>query len=241
MNGTTRRWGVIALGTLLSAGIAPHAIAQTTSSQWSAVSYGVAEYDTKNTLLLLIGGSATTKNMGFAPVVALQAYSLGYDVGGSRTSVFAVRPGAGIGYNYNGGAVSGTVGYEFSNVDNGRTPVVGAESGRGVDLAGDWEEWGTGGPLGYQALGSYNFGSQSFWGRGRVTTRVSQHGAAQTRVGVEAAYLSGPGYNAWQPGGVVEWHMAGGQIVGLAAGGKFQNTGGNAVYIRLEGLLPLLR
>jgi hypothetical protein len=210
-------------------------------AQWTAVSYGVAEYDTKQTLLLLAGVSATPKGMGLQPVLSLQAYTLGYDVGSSRTNVFSVRPAAGLGYNYNGGDIDGTIGYAFSNNKTSTGPVVSTDRGQGVDIAGEWDHWGTGGPMGYQALGSYNFGGKSFWGRGRVTTRVSQHGAASTRVGAEAAYLSGPGYSAWQPGGVFEWHAAGGQILGLAAGGKFANSGGNAIYFRIEGLLPLLR
>ena len=236
MNGKTRRWGAFATSVVLCLGAA-----QAAAAQWTAVSYGVAEYDTKQTLLLLAGVSATPKGMGFQPVLSLQAYALGYDVGSSRTNVFSVRPAAGLGYNYNGGAFSGTVGYAFSNNKTTTGPVVATERGQGVDVAGEWDHWGTGGPMGYQALGSYNFGSSSFWGRGRVTTRLSQHGAEQTRAGVEAAYLSGPGYSAWQPGGVFEWHAAGGQILGLAAGLKFPNTGGNAVFFRVEGLLPLLR
>jgi hypothetical protein len=211
------------------------------SAQWSAVSYGVAEGDTKNTWLVLAGVTASPKALGIQPVLALQAYWLGYDVGPSRTSVTAIRPGVGLGYNYNGGSIDGTIGYQFSNSTVSGAPVTGTATGRGVDIAGDWEYWGTGGPLGYQALASYNFGGKSFWGRGRVTTRVSQNGPSQMRVGGEVAYLNGPGYNAWQPGGVVEWHFAGGQILGLGAGAKIQNTGGNAAYFRVEGLLPILR
>src|SRR6185503_16080891 len=106
---------------------------QRAAAQWSAVSFGVAEYDTKQTLLLLAGVSATPKGMGFQPVLSLQAYTLDYENGGSRTNVFSIRPAAGLGYNYNGGAVSGTVGYAFSNNKTTTGPVVGTERGQGVD------------------------------------------------------------------------------------------------------------
>jgi hypothetical protein len=211
------------------------------SAQWTAGGYGVAEYDTKQTLLLLAGVSASPRGGGIKPLVSLQAYHLGYDNGSSRRSVFTVRPAAGLTNGYNGGAVYGTVGYAFTNNEVSGTPVVGSDVGEGVVASAGWDYWGTGGPLGSQVLGSYNFGSESFWGRGRVTTRVSQKGASSTRIGAEVAYLSGPGYDAWQPGGVFEWRLPSGQAIGLGAGAKFAGSGGNAAYFRVETYLPLAR
>ncbi|MBA3673243.1 MAG: hypothetical protein H0W68_14625, partial [Gemmatimonadaceae bacterium] len=102
--------------------------------------------------------------------------------------------------------------------------------------------WGTGGPLGYQALGSYNIGSESFWGRGRVSTRVSQgDGGQQQRLGAEVAYLTGRGYGAVQPGVVYEYHSAPGKLIGIGVGEKFFNGGGRATYFKVEGVLPLFR
>ncbi len=237
MNGTTHRWSIFALGLLLSVGVARPALAQ-----WTSTAYGVAQYDTKQTGLLLAGVTASPKTMGIVPVLGLQAYWLGFDNGPGRTNAYTIRPGVGLGYNYAGGQVVGTVGYAFSNERNNiGGPVVATTRGRGVDVDGEWDHWGTGAGLGYQALASYNFGSQSFWGRGRVTTRISQSGASSTRLGGEVAYLSGPGYNAWQPGGVIEFHMPGGQILGLGAGVTLPNAGGNAVYFKVEGVLPLVR
>jgi len=212
----------------------------TASAQWTMGSFGVAEYDTKQTLLLLAGVSASPKGE-WEPTVGLQAYHLSFESGSARTNVFAVRPGVGVVHNYNGGDMSATIGYQFTTNNNTAGPVTAGERGQGVDASFGWDEWGTGGPLGYQVLGSYNFGSKSFWGRGRLTTRVSENGASSTRVGAEVAYLSGTGYSAVQPGAVVEFHMPAGQILGLGAGMKFANTGGNAVYFRVEGFLPLLR
>jgi hypothetical protein len=213
------------------------------AAQWSVGTYGVAEYDTKQTLLLLAGASASPKGLGVKPLVSLQAYHLGYDNGSSRTNAFTVRPAVGLINTYDGGAAYASIGYAFTNNDITGAPVAGATSGKGTVLSAGWDMWGTGGPLGSQALASYNFGSESFWGRGRLTTRVSQNGAAHTRIGGEVAYLSGPGYSAWQPGGVFEFHTASGNVIGLGAGAKIAGSGngGNAAYFRIEGYVPLAR
>jgi hypothetical protein len=211
------------------------------SAQWTVGGYGVAEYDTKQTLLLLAGASASPRGGGIRPMVALQAYHLGYDNGSSRANLPTVRPAVGLTSGYNGGAAYGTVGYAFTKHEVRGAPVVGSDIGEGVVASGGWDYWGTGGPLGSQVLGSYNFGSESVWGRGRVTTRVSQRGAASTRIGAEMAYLSGPGYDAWQPGGVFEWRRASGQVIGLGAGAKLAGSGGNAAFFRVETYLPLAR
>ncbi len=210
------------------------------AAQWSATSFGVAEYDTKQTFMPLAGVSASPRGLGLKPLVALQAYHLSYDGGTSRTNVFAITPSAGLINEYNGGEVYATAGYEFSNSEVGG-PVVSGVSGRGTVLNGGWDHWGTSGPWAYQALASYNFGSESSWERGRITHLLAQHGASSTRLGGEVAYMSGQGYSAWQPGGVVEWHMSRGQILILGAGPKIQNAGGSAMYFKVEGVLPLAR
>ena len=210
------------------------------AAQWSATSFGVAEYDTKQTFMPLVGISASPRGLGLKPLLALQAMHLSYDAGLSRTNVFSVTPAAGLVNEYDAGEVYGAVGYEFSNKHTGG-PVVAGTSGRGTVINGGWDHWGTTGPMGYQALAAYNFGSKSSWERGRVTRRISQHGNAQTRVGAEVAYSSGDGYNAWEPGAVVEWHMQRGQILILGAGPKIINSGGNAMFFKVEGVLPLAR
>ena len=90
-------------------------------------------------------------------------------------------------------------------------------------------------------LGSYNFDSESFWGRGRVTRRIASAGQAQKRFGGEVAFLSGSGYSAWQPGAVFEMHNGRGGILGLGAGMKFFEGGDNAVYFKIEGVVPVAR
>jgi len=213
--------------------------ASSAAAQWSVGTYGVAEIDTKQTTLLLAGINASPSAMGWQPLLSLQAYSLWFKSGPLRTNVLAVTPAAGLINNYNGGSLYGTVGYQFTNNNISGGPITGTTEGRGVEVSGGWDYWGTGGPWGHQVLASYNFGGKSFWGRGRVTRRISQSGKSSTRLGGEVAYLSGPGYHAVQPGVVWEWHSPSNQVLGLGAGGKFQTPGGSAAYFRVEGFLPL--
>jgi hypothetical protein len=96
--------------------------------------------------------------------------------------------------------------------------------------------------MGYQLLGSYNFGTESLWSRGRISTRFYQLNAAQKRLGAEVAYLHGKDYQIVQPGGVLEIHDGKGTIYGLGAGMKFfDRGGGSAVYFKGELILPLFR
>lgn len=238
MKRTTGRTGaVVSLLFLLSAG--------TASAQWHATGIAVAEYDTKQTLLLLGGVSASPGGKDIAPVLGVQAYHLGYDNGSnSRTNNFVIKPYVGLKKGYDGGEVGANVGYSFSNKDvSGFVSSVVPDEGDGVVVGANWDYWGRGNdPMGYQLLGSYNFGSEGFWGRGRVTRRISAAGASQRRFGGEVAYLSGTGYSAVQPGAVLEFHDPKGNILGLGAGMKFFGNGqGNAVYFKVEGVIPLMR
>ena len=218
-------------------------MASTASAQWHATAIGVAEVDTKETLLLLGGLSASPGGKGISPSIGLQAYHIGYDGGTSRTNVFTVKPYAGLANNYDGGSVHANLGYAFSNKSGiSGLNVSGADAGEGVVLAGGWDQWGTGSPWGQQILGSYNFGSESFWGRGRLSKRITPSGASQRRLGGEVAYLNGKGYSAVQPGAVLEFHNGRGSILGVGAGMKFfGNSGGNAVYFKVEGVVPVAR
>jgi hypothetical protein len=237
MNGTNQRVKtlVIALSLILVA-------RNGAAAQWTAGTFGVAEYDTKQTFLALAGLSTSPTGAGVKPLLSLQAYYLTYDAGTTRKSTVTVRPAVGLIDSYTGGDASLTVGYSVATNDLAGG-VVTSDRGKGVVVSGGLDHWGAGAsePWAYQALASYSFGSESFWTRGRLTTRASQNGSGGTRVGGEVAFLSGTGYSAWQPGGVLEFHMPGGQVMTLGAGAKLINKGGNAVYFKIEGYLPLAR
>jgi hypothetical protein len=217
------------------------AAASPASAQWSATAIGVAEYDTEQTVLVLGGLSLSPGGRPIAPLFGVQAHYLTYEVADERRNVTSVRPYAGLRSSFTGGSLYGTVGYAFTSREGAPGTAFTVDRGDGVVVSGGLDHWGTGGPLGYQLLGSYNFGTESFWGRGRVTTRISQSGPSQTRLGGEVALISSNGFQAWQPGLVAEFHNGNGQIIGVGAGAKLVENGDNAIYVKLEAVLPLLR
>lgn len=219
------------------------AFAVPAEAQWRATGIGVAEVDTEGTLLLLAGLSTTPGGRGVSPLLGVQGYYLGFDNGASRTNVTTVKPYVGLTSGYGSGSFYGTVGYAFSNRDENtviRTTSTN-DIGTGVVVSGGWDHWGSGTPWGHQLLGSYNFDSENFWGRGRVTRQISMSGQSQRRLGAEVALSAGDNYTAWQPGVVLELHNGRGSILGLGTGMKIVDGGDNAFYFKVEGVLPIAR
>lgn len=213
-------------------------------AQWTAQGVGVAEYDTEQTMLLLAGVSASPRGPGLRPLIGLQAYYLTYKIPGDTKTVVSVRPNAGLQNNFTGGSLSFTAGYAFVSGESGPAPLGSAvaDNQDGVVVSGALDYWGTGGPLGYQVLTSYNFGGESLWTRGRVTTRVRElNGGGQVRVGGEVAYANSDNYSLIQPGLVAEWHNGTGFILGFGVGRKLIKDGDDATFFRIETVLPLLR
>ena len=216
-------------------------------AQWGANFVGVAEYDTENTMLVLGGLSAGPRGMGWAPRIGVQAYFLRFDITDTRSAnVTAIRPYVGMRNAFTGGSAGVNVGYAFVNRDvtvtgSGPVPAFVEDHNDGVVVSGGWDYWGTGQSFGYQLLGSYNFGSEALWTRARGTIPLSTRETSQTRIGAEAAFLSGDGYSAFQPGVVMEFNNRGGRVFGLGAGMKFFEGGGDAVYFKAEVSMPVFR
>jgi hypothetical protein len=228
---------LVAVAAMLIAGTAQ------AQSSWNATGIGVAEYDTDGAFFLLAGVSASPGGRGVSPILGVQGSQVSFDNGPSRTNVFAVKPYVGLTNRYGSGSVYGTVGYAFSNREEGTRVLstVTNDVGTGVVVSGGWDHWGSGGPWGHQLLGSYNFDSENFWGRGRMTRRISASGPSQRRLGAELALSAGDNYTAWQPGAILELHNGRGGILGLGAGLKLPDGGDNAVYFKIEGVLPIVR
>ena len=219
-------------------------LAAPAQGQWRATALGVAEYDTEGALFLLAGLSASPGGRGISPILGVQGYHVGFDNGASRTNVFAVKPYVGLSNGYGTGSLYGTVGYAFSNRDEGSRIVTTSTNdvGTGVVVSGGWDHWGSGEGFGHQLLASYNFDSENFWGRGRVTKRISPSGPAQRRLGGELALSAGDGYTAWQPGAILELHNGRGSILGLGAGIKLiDGIDDKPIYFKIEGVLPIAR
>lgn len=220
------------------------AAVQPASAQWSASAIGVAEYDTEEALLLLGGVSAGPGGAGWSPLVGVQAYHLSYKLPLETKKIFSVRPYAGLRNNFPGGSLAFTAGYAFVSDDDAPRPLgtAVADSRDGVVVSGALDHWGTGGPLGYQLLASYNFGGESLWTRGRATTRVRELATGgQVRVGGEVAYATSDNFSLIQPGLVAEWHNGTGFILGFGVGRKLIKDGDDATFFRVETVIPLLR
>src|SRR3954464_8834168 len=112
MNSKTGRTGAAIVGLMLSL-----VSVKTAAAQWHETALGVGEYDTKQTVLLLGGLSASQSGLGIRPTIGVQGYWLGYDNGPGRTNVFTVKPYVGLENNYDGGQFGGNVGYSFANKD----------------------------------------------------------------------------------------------------------------------------
>lgn len=237
MNKTLKRAALVGAFSLF-------AVAAPAAAQWSATAIGVAEYDTEETLLLLGGVSAGPGGAGWSPFVGLQSYLLRFKVPTETRSVVSVRPYVGMRNNFGSGSLAFSAGYAFVNKDDAPGPIGSAatDSKDGVVLSSAYDYWGTGGPLGYQLLASYNLGGESFWGRGRVTTRVRQLASGgQFRVGGELAYANSNDFSMTQPGLVAEWHTGGGLILGAGIGRKIIADADDATFFRLETVIPISR
>lgn len=213
------------------------------AAQWNMSSFGVAEYDTNETLLLLAGLSASPGHMGWQPVFGVQGYRLAYTGGAEDVTVWSIRPSAGLENRFNGGELDLRAGYAFQDKDfDGPVPdAIGAEGDTddGVVLTGRADYWGTG-ALGAQGIVSYNFGGESLWARGRATTRLaSLSSGGAVRVGAEVAYLTASAFSVLQPGGLLQWQSPSGLQLGVGVGVKLNENADDATYFKGEIVLPI--
>jgi hypothetical protein len=91
--------------------------------------------------------------------------------------------------------------------------------------------WGDG-SWSAQALASRNWGSESFWGRGRLLK-----GFGRISVGPEFVYMDGDGYSATKIGGVVAFQPGPGVGFDVAVGVRNPNAGKSATYFSASMVL----
>jgi len=202
---------------------------------WTFV--GVGDFDTENVYLAFGGVSVSPQGRGWAPVGGVSAYWLQFpNFGGGHTNVTTVTPSIGLKNNFGTGSVQARVGYSFSNKDN--VPLVNAEaSGSGVVTSAQADYWGSG-AMSAQGIGSYNWGSESFWGRGRLGFRVARFGdVGSISIGPEVSYLSSNDYNATRVGGVLGFNPGRGTTINAAVGRKLPSSGEDATYFTFELVL----
>lgn len=206
---------------------------------WSFV--GVGEFDTADTYLVLGGVSVGAQRTGWTPVAGLQAYWVQYVTNpttDATTSVTAVTPSVGLKNSFETGAFTARVGYTFVNGDIvGGTPAFSSDvTDDGVVTSAQLDYWGTG-KVGLQGIATYNFGGESFWGRGRALFRVASFANGGLSVGPEVAYLNTNGYSATKFGGVVGLNPGKGTTINAAVGRKMADGGADATYFGFELVL----
>jgi hypothetical protein len=210
-------------------------------AQWSGSVYGTAEFDTNNTNLLFAGMSLSPGGGDIAPIFGLQAYRLSYKSGSGTTSVFVVKPSAGLRFHLAPGTSANlSLGYAFANKDVPGTALSSsADRGDGVVLSGGLDLTPSTSPVSWQALASYNFGSDSFWGRVRAPIKLRSSTSGSVSIAPEVAYLSGTGYSAVQPGAVVLWQANSGFGFGAGIAFNMPNQGDNSTVFKVEASHPL--
>lgn len=205
---------------------------------------GVGEFDTEDTYLVLGGVSVSPRTEGWSWIAGVSAYWLQYPVFGglndATRSVTAITPSVGIKNNFGSGSGSFRVGYSFKNDDDdnddNNVPAFAEGGGDGIVNTAQIDYWGSG-SIAAQGIASYNYGSESFWGRGRLAKRLFNVGAGGISLGAEAAYLDSEGYNATKIGGLVMFNAGPGTQLNAAVGRKLPSTGPDATYFTFEIVL----
>ena len=222
---------VAVLGALPAAPAPVHA-------QWGWNAYGGSEFDSDDLVFVLGGFSLAPTRDGWVPVGSLQAYWLRYGESPSETKVTAVTPSIGLRNNFGTGSFTALVGYTFADADREGffSPVGNAGDGVVNSLALDY--WGTGNVY-LQGLGSYNYGAESLWARGRAMVRLFGAGAGGSVMGGgEVAYLNVAGQgtdeslSSLQPGIVLGYNPGGGTSINVGVGRRLGDL--DATYFRVE-------
>ena len=205
--------------------------------------FGAAELDDEDTQLYLLGGAWAPRGLGWKPFGSVVAYHLRFDIGSATESRNVVVPTLGLMHAGPTQSISFGLGYAFSDEDVDEPILIGAESGDGVVASVGWDYWGTGNRMA-QVLGSFNFGTEFLWTRGRAGVRLTP--TSPLFVGGEAALMGGGDDGAFlaQFGPLLEWRFNPQFRLTASAGLKVgvAEVEGTATYGRLEFLwLPLAR
>jgi hypothetical protein len=231
---------VIATVALATIAAVPAKAQMTGWGPWGWTVYGTGEYDTDKVSLLLGGVSFAPKALGWVPLIGVQAHTLRFSPTGGSITQSGVQPYLGIQDNFGTGLAAIHVGYQFEGTKAVLAAPASIATGKGVVLTGQLESWGTGKELGGQALGTYNFGSKTFWGRGRVDMPIMQMNPGAIRLGAEAAFLNvsadppttTTSFSTTSVGPILMWQTGHGVNLGFAAGKRFGDS--KATYFRID-------
>lgn len=203
-------------------------------AQWSGSIYGAAEYDTNNSNMLFAGMSMSPAGSGVVPTLGLQGYRLSYESGSARTTVYQIKPAVGFRAPFSVGSVNANIGYAFTDKELPGVAVgTSTDQGEGVVLAGGINLRPSSARIEWEGLGSYNFGSESFWGRAQASRPIRQTPTGAWHVAPQLSFLNGQGYSAIQPALMLNWRANQGMSWGAGVGYSIPNAGDNAVVFKL--------
>ena len=221
----------------LASGVVALALTFTASTAFAQGIFGAAELDDDDTQLFLLGAAFSPGGLGWKPFGSVVGYTLRFDAGATTESRNVIVPTVGLINTTATQSLSLGVGYAFSDEDAGAPFLVPAQSGDGVVASFGWDYWGTGDRMA-QLLGSFNFGTEFVWVRGRAAKQLSQQGPLFA--GAEAAVLGGGDDNAFlgQFGPLLEYRFSPQFRLTGSAGLKvgIAEVSGNSAYGRLEFL-----
>ena len=213
------------------------ALTLTASSARAQAVFGAAELDDDDTQLFLLGAAFGPGGLGWKPFGSVVGYMLRFDAGTTTESRNVVVPTIGMINTSNTQSLSLGVGYAFADEDTDIPLLVPAQSGDGVVASFGWDYWGAGNRMA-QLLGSFNFGTEYLWTRGRAATQLAQGGPLF--VGGEAAVMGGGDNNAFlgQFGPLLEYRFSPQFRLTGSAGLKvgIAEVSGSSAYGRLEFL-----
>lgn len=170
--------------------------------------------------------------MGIRPTLGVSAYRVGTEGG----DIYSFGPSVGLEYRASGGSLEVDVGYSFKNSDASSPFFGGSEDGATTGVHAEY--WGDG-TWGLQGIGSYNWGSEYLWSRGRVTRRVVQLDPGSLNLGAQAVWQGQTGdepnpYRVTQYGPVVQWITGTDWILAGSAGWKNIEDQDDTWYAGLE-------
>jgi hypothetical protein len=228
-------------GPIIVAALTILAAPRAARSQTRAVAVGAVETDSERLSVFLFGLSAHPTQGMLVPAVGLTAYHLASARDGTRASLEAVSPSAGVRYQYRTLAAQASIGYLFLTGD--------AEGGFGAPL-GAREGVVLSAQAGYvtatrSAIAdvAYNRADGFLWGRGRATQRLAplrQDG--ELRIGLEGVGEAARDpelipYRTLQAGGILEVRpnaRVGLTVIGGAKADKIPGHPKYFPYFKLE-------
>jgi hypothetical protein len=204
------------------------------AAQTRATAVGAAETDSERLAVFLLGLSAHPAEGDLVPAVGLTAYHLDSRREGTRASLQAVSPSAGIRYQYRTLAAQASIGYLFvtGDTEGGFGAPLGAREG--VVLSARAEYLGSGHSA--VADAAYNRADGFFWGRGRATQRIVRlRQEGELRLGVEGVGEAARDpvvipYRTLQAGGILELRPSAGVALTAIGGAKADRIPGHPRY-----------